>query len=585
MISRYTDSKYCYSSINLIKKVIRNSMTWVALGSFSLRIMSAPSVIPVSPHDDLLQVRLALKISKGDWLGTYGDLGHLTMAKPPGYPIFLAFSTMLGISPQILVHLVLLLVTAMLVRQIVPATFHNARVIVYALGVLWPTLFGAEFSRYYREGLIYVLSLVALLLMMSICQTLINTFDKKVLALKLSALGLCLGLILITKPIALAYVPALGVILIVGVIKQQKNKDSFIRRFLLSGGLISLTAIFALLPSALVAAQNQKTYGVYQVDSYSGGSFKRLITAITALPPHTRSQSEMVSNEQLETLSTVGPYSSEIVKKFRGGNLDYWTAISCTNGGSCNSSGGWFMFALRDAIAMTGEDTTAIQFNNALEIISNEIELFCRKNEDCYGGDLAVGVKIPSEWDWFEFGNSYVTVLNEISFPSVGTSQYLSKDQMAPEIYQEWLQMPGIPLRDSRTNYTNPVPGFLKALTPLMLGGLTALLFISSQRKKSIRLSRQPTNRDVRSFAKVKVPDDLSIFGIIIGLGSFLCLASQLAALQASSGIYLELGADTYSITCLAPFYVFVVSFVSYMLKDHVKESEQATRKPFINAS
>jgi hypothetical protein len=585
VISRYTDSKYWYSSINLIKKVIRNSMTWVALGSFFLRIMSAPSVIPVSPHDDLLQVRLALKISKGDWLGSYGDLGHLTMVKPPGYPIFLAFSTMLGISPQILVHLVLLIVTAMLVRQIIPATLHNARVIVYALGVLWPTLFGAEFSRYYREGLIYVLSLVALLLMMSICRTLINKFNKKVLALKLSALGLSLGLVLITKPIALAYVPALSVIFIAILVKQQKNNNSVIKRFLLSGGLISLTAIFALTPPALVAAQNQKTYGVYQVDSYSGGSFKRAITAITGLPPHTRSQSEMVSNGQLETLSTVGPYSYEIVKKFRSGNLDNWTAISCGNGGACNSSGGWFMFALRDAIAMTGEDTTAIQFNDSLDKISTEIKSFCHKNGDCYGGDLAIGVKIPSGWDWFEFLNSYVTVANEMIFPFVGTSQYLSKDQIAPEIYQEWLQMPGIPLRDSRSNYTNPVPGFLKALTPLMLWGFTTLFFINAQRKKSIRRSRQPTNRDVRSFYIAKATDDLSIFGMIIGLGSFLCLASQLAALQASSGIYLESGADVYSITCLAPFFVFVVSFVSYMLKDRFEENEQATEKLFTNAS
>lgn len=579
MIAGYKISRYWYLSINLIKKVITNSMVWVALVSLSLRIMSAPSVIPVSPHDDLLQVRLALKISKGDWLGSYGDLGNLMMAKPPGYPIFLAFSTMLGISPQILLHLALLLVTAMLVRQIIPAILQNTRVIVYAFGVLWPTLFGAEFSRYYREGLIYLLSLLTLLLMISICQTLTNKFDIKALAIKLCSLGLCLGLIVITKPIALTYVPALGVIFITSVFKVQKITKSVIKRFLLIVGLISLVASFTFLPSSLVSAQNQKMYGEYQVDSFRGGSFKRAINGITGLPPHTRSQSEMVSNAQLETLSNVGHYSSEIVKKLRGGNLDMWTAISCGSGGACSTTGGYFMWALRDAIAMTGEDTTATQFNNALDKISTEIDLFCRKNGDCYGGDLAVGVKIPSDWDWFEFVNSYVTVLNEIIFPSVGTSQYLSKDQMAPEIYQEWLQMPGIPLRDSRSNYTNPVPGFLKALTPLVLGGFIVLFFISVQRKKSIRLSHQPTNCDVRSFSRVKVPDDLSIFGMIIGLGSFLCMTSQLAALQASSGIYLALGAQTYSIDCLAPFFVFVVSFVSYMLKDRFEEGQQATGK------
>ena len=79
-------------------RVIRNSMLWISLVSLVLRIISAPSVIPQSPHDDLLQVRLALRISRGEWLGSYENLGHLTMVKPPGYPIFLAFSIIMGIS-------------------------------------------------------------------------------------------------------------------------------------------------------------------------------------------------------------------------------------------------------------------------------------------------------------------------------------------------------------------------------------------------------------------------------------------------------------------------------------------------------
>jgi hypothetical protein len=560
-------------------------MMWVSLASLILRIMSSPSVIPLSPHDDLLQVQLALQISKGNWLGSYGELGQLTMVKPPGYPIFLAFSTLLGISPQILIHLLLLLVTAMIVRQIIPATLHKVRVFVFAVGVLWPTLFGAEFSRYYREGLIHVLSLAALLLMISICRTLAEKYDQKWIAIKLSSLGLCLGLILITKPITLAYVPALGVIFLAILVKLQTFSSSIVKRVLLVAGFGSLTIICTLIPPILVSAQNQKMYGMFQVDSFRGGSFKTVISEITALPPHDRAQSEMVSNEQLKTLSKAGPYSSDIAGKMLSEKLKYWSNISCFNGGACNSSGAWFPYALRDAIAMTGEDRTAIQFNNSLETISAEIKLFCNVNDDCGGGDLAVGVKSPSDWVWFEFVNSFVTVVNEIVFPTVGSSQYLSKNQVTPEIYEDWVQMPGIPLRDSRSNYTNPVPGFLRSLILPMVGGAAALLFMRGYGKRSAKPSQHFRKIDTKSFSISKITDDVAILGIVIGLGSFLCLASQLAALQASSGAYLQLGADVYSITCLAPFFVFIASLVSYLLQKRIEDSQQNTEQPVTKAS
>ena len=548
--------------------VIRNSMAWVSLVSLVLRIMSAPSVIPHSSHDDLLQIRLALNISRGEWLGPYENLGHLTMVKPPGYPIFLAISIMSGISPQVLVHLFLLIVTAILVRQIIPESLHHARVVVFAIGVLWPTLFGHDFSRYYREGLVYALTLTVLSLMISVCRTLINKFDEKALAIKLSALGLSLGLILITKPIVPALAPAICMVFVVIIVKIQKISKSVTRRLLLFVGLVFLTITFALLPTALVAVQNQKTYGMLQVDSYSGGSFKKVLSAITALPPHDRTQSELVSNGQLETLFKVGPYSAEVTQNLLGETGVFWTSISCSNGGACNNSGAWFQFALRDAIAVTGEDTSAIHFNDALEKIGAEIKSFCNKNEDCGGGDLAIGVKIPMDWDWFELANSYVTVLNEIVFPTVGSSQYLDQDEVDPALYQEWLQMPGIPLRDSRSNYTNPVPGFLASLILPITTGVGVFLFMSGYRKRSTRLSQQFFNQDTNSKFVVKVGNDVNILGMIIGLVSFLCLTTQLAILQASAGSYLYAGADTYSITCLAPFFVFFASAVSYMLKD-----------------
>jgi hypothetical protein len=560
-------SMYWHKGLSHINCFTRNSMSWVAFVSLFFRILSAPHVIPGSPHDDLLQVRLALKISKGEWLGQYGELGHLTMVKPPGYPIFLAISTMSGVSPQILVHLILLIVTAMFVRQIIPKKANNARLFVYAVGVLWPIFFGSEFSRYYREGLVYVLTLTTLTLMISICHTMIDKFDEKVLASKLCALGLCLGLVLITKPIALAFAPAVCVVFLVMLANIQQVSKSIVKKTLFFFGCLFLTAAFTVLPSALVAAENFKTYKTFQVDAYSGGSFKRALSAITALPPNNRAQFEMVSNAQLETLIDVGPYSSEVAGKLLGGDLDGWTVISCSYGAACNSSGGWFMFALRDAIAMTGEDTSAVHFNNALDKIHAEIQSFCEGNGGCRDGDLAIGVKPPNNWNWFEFANSFVTVLNEIVFPKTGSSQYLARDQISPELYEEWSQMPGIPLRDSRSNFTNPVPRFLESLVPLMVVGASTFFVIIAYLKRSTDRNRQRVSKDIKKFFWCKVAGDVNTLGMIIGLGSWLCLTAQLAALQASSGIYLTSHPGTYAITCIGPFFVFYASAVSRFLK------------------
>lgn len=59
---------------------------------------------PSSAFDDSLFIKLGMSIASGKWLGLYDKL---TLAKNPGYPLFLAFCSKLGVRYQLVFCLLL----------------------------------------------------------------------------------------------------------------------------------------------------------------------------------------------------------------------------------------------------------------------------------------------------------------------------------------------------------------------------------------------------------------------------------------------------------------------------------------------
>jgi hypothetical protein len=82
-------------SLSLLLSIIR---IWLIYGQTML--------VPYTPHDDLLYLRLSHFVLIGEWLGPYNNL---TLVKGPFYPIWIAATTLSGIPLFIAQHLLYIL--------------------------------------------------------------------------------------------------------------------------------------------------------------------------------------------------------------------------------------------------------------------------------------------------------------------------------------------------------------------------------------------------------------------------------------------------------------------------------------------
>jgi len=82
----------------------------ITAAGLALRTTIPALVIWSSPHDDEALMRIAASIMKGDWLGPWGaqQVPHITLAKGPGYPLFLAAIHWTGLGPTVAAYLLYL---------------------------------------------------------------------------------------------------------------------------------------------------------------------------------------------------------------------------------------------------------------------------------------------------------------------------------------------------------------------------------------------------------------------------------------------------------------------------------------------
>ena len=154
--------------------------------SVIIREVIPPYVIYNSPHDDLLGVQLARNILIGNWLGTWSVN---TLAKPPGYSVFLSISHNLHISPTLLTHLIYLITSLLFSYLVVIVVSKNSKHIssirsknigriVFIILAFNPVMFSGNFSRVHRTSLYSVLTMLFFTLLILFFLLILEAFKK-----------------------------------------------------------------------------------------------------------------------------------------------------------------------------------------------------------------------------------------------------------------------------------------------------------------------------------------------------------------------------------------------------------------------
>lgn len=326
-------------------------------------------------HDDGLFISHAMSIVSEHWLGPYSQF---TFMKGPGYPLFLAFISLFRI-PVTIAHAVCWGFSIWLLSYATHRIFTSVLLAVIVLEILlWN--FGPHSMRIIRDELttpqlIIVFSFLLLALFAS------NKPNKMLLYASLS--GGVFGWFRMTREDTVVAVPALLVLFLCSFHKTY-NKERSIKWPLkvLGAFLLSSSAVWA-----IVAFINLAEYKTLSIVDFNG-SFEKALEALEVVKPDTHIAYDLVPRSARDKVYKVSPTFSQLreLLEFPNSPIAAWKAPSCSiYPATCGDYGAWFMWALRDAVAVHGDYSSPQAAATFYRKVHDEIKRACdARTISCY---------------------------------------------------------------------------------------------------------------------------------------------------------------------------------------------------------
>lgn len=331
-------------------------------------------------HDDALYVRLATRLASGLWLGGFGNK---TLAKGPGYPLWIALNYMLGL--PLLLAQQLLYICAGLVLILALRRWVKKDVLLvglYALFLFNPMTFNDQMTRVLREGIYPTL---AVLVLAGGAGIFLRYRDKlSRLVLWSVGLGMALSWFWLTREEGVWLLPGL-LLLIAGTIYYIYRGYGLSREFLKRSLVCFLPFIILFFFINAVSLINKIMYGSYTVVEFKSDPFLSAYGALSRVKhPHWH-RYVPVPREVRNQIYQVSPAFREL-KPYLEGDLGKGWAIHAGNlVPQGELAAGWFMWAFRDAVALAGHYQSAADADAYYRRLAQEI------NAACEQGRLACG--------------------------------------------------------------------------------------------------------------------------------------------------------------------------------------------------
>lgn len=330
-------------------------------------------------HDDGLFVRLAINLLNGEWLGPYTSL---TLAKGPGYPLFLAASFWFGLPLHFTETLLYVSGCGALVRALRPYLPGSWWALsLFAILSFCPSSFEGETYRVLREGIYPALTLWTLAGFIG----LISVADRGLLRFFIAiAAGALLYLFLITREEGIWLSATIAVLLAVAAYRAFRAGSG--GPPLRVGVALSLVVMPLIVTAAGVQwlkAKNAAHYGVAVVTEMSDGPFEAAYGAVLRVKHKHWIPYLPAPREARERISAVSPAFAGLQ-----GRLEHspFAAPACeaipTTCGEVG--GGWFLWAFRDAVRDAGHYASAEEAARFYERLATEVNGACDQGRlDC----------------------------------------------------------------------------------------------------------------------------------------------------------------------------------------------------------
>jgi len=263
----------------------RPDSKWLARAMFGLAVFHRLWLASGQPrmanrtamHDDFLFAELASHLVRGEWLG---PLNSLTLAKGPGYPLWIAANHFVPGSLRLaeeMLYVVACLAIVVALRPLVQVPLRLA----IGVGLLWvPASVYAGKLRFVREGIYTSLTLLLVALALGyLCR-----LDRPI-RIRLgwaAALGGILAALWITREEGPWLLPLVLLTFVAALYLDRQAGD---RRILASGGDLTAAALpFAAVIGAVMAL-NLGHYGVAVVDDNTRSEINHAAGALSRIDP------------------------------------------------------------------------------------------------------------------------------------------------------------------------------------------------------------------------------------------------------------------------------------------------------------
>jgi len=419
---------------------------YAAISAASLWLRSAVPAMALSGaiHDDFLFVREAYYLGAGAWLGPFDNL---TLAKGMAYPAFILAAFLSGLPLKLAEHLVYLAASglaAWIVTRMARSRWLG--LMLFATLAFNPVLWHEQLARVIREGLYGSLSLALIALMAG--AVLGHQWGWRFLPRRVAlfvAAGLVGGVYWLTREEGVWLAPVLVVLLgaaafIAWTRWRSGERAGALRSAAITAAGVVTAGLLAAIIVGSVAVANLRAYGIFASNEFHGSAFPAAYGALSRIQHDHWRRHVVFPKEAREKAYAVSAAARELRSSLDGDHGEAWRQIGClqTQTSPCPEIlSGWFMWALRDAVAEAGHYASGGESDAFYRRLAAEI------NAACDDGGLPclpfrATLVPPFRWHYVTDALGVVPALLGI-LVRVGNAEVGASPSSGPESYVEFM--------------------------------------------------------------------------------------------------------------------------------------------------
>ncbi|MFA5923545.1 MAG: hypothetical protein WC856_20015 [Methylococcaceae bacterium] len=337
-------------------------------GVYLILAMNLPvSIYTTAGHDDALFWLNAYQLVNGNWLGTYSQM---TLAKGPGFPLFLAANAVLGIPVTLSIALFYLFACGLIANTLRELGLNRYLVLIIFVVILFhPALFP---TRIIRDNIYPALSLI---IISGVIRLVFAPLVQDRRLLSIVPYGLVFGFFWVTREEGIWIVPGLLILPFLKAFQLKKQnlpiKDIFYR--------FACFLLIATLFVSLIALINYHNYGKFEVVDFKSKAYSQAVKSLNSVDVGSDLPKVPVSFDKRQEIYRVSPSFLQLKDYFEGDRGKMWISPGCAIfPWTCGDYvSGYFEWALRDAVYLKGYYESPVRAAEFYNNITKEIETAC----------------------------------------------------------------------------------------------------------------------------------------------------------------------------------------------------------------